>query len=92
MSHNEFRLQFDCFLLEIALCCAKSPTLPPSTGSALLWSLTDFFSPQCLLDHDAIVRGDLAEIDIGMRCFIGKRTVLRPSSKAFKKYAALSSF
>lgn len=38
-----------------------------------------------VLDHDVIVRGDIANVHVGRHCFVGERSVLRPSSKLYEK-------
>jgi len=33
---------------------------------------------KCVIDADAMLRGDLARVQLGAHCFVGTRTVLRP--------------
>ena len=63
---------------------AHAWTLPIQLHDANELSLMLFMSlphPQTIVQSECIVRGDLANINVGRQCIIGKRAVITPPFK-----------
>jgi len=60
-----------------------------SRASILCGSRNIRLSGKTVIKEEAVLRGDLANVNIGKHSLVAKRTVLRPSYKRYKGFVTL---